>query len=355
MNWSVLGHEWAIDLMKGDIGKQKLKHAYLITGPEGIGKLTLALRFAQAVNCQQPGPDLDPCMKCPSCMRINSLQHPDLHIVKPENDATALKVDQVRVLQRMLALSPAMSDYRIAIIQDFQSANQSAQNAFLKTLEEPASSAIIILIAPDPESLLPTIVSRCEQLRLKPVLQKDLKAWISRETSIPDEKLETIVRISAGRPGFAMQLVQENDVWERRNYHIEELQNLLAMEVLERFKYIHGLAGNRLVQLRDELQHRFEVWVSIFRDALITSMDSGEQITNTDKKDFISYLARECSSSNIMKALERTREISQMISRNANPRLAAETLMIELPFLKTIPNSKRDTLISAEVTDAKSS
>jgi DNA polymerase-3 subunit delta' len=286
-------------------------------------------------------------------MRINNLQHPDLHIVEPEADATALKVDQIRDLQRMLSLSPGMSNYRIAIIQDFQSANQSAQNAFLKTLEEPASSVVIILIAPDVESLLPTIVSRCEQLRLKPVPQEDLKAWISLESSMPDDRLETIAGISAGRPGFALRLVQENDVWERREGHIDELFDLLEKGVLERFRYIHDLAGNRSVQLRNELQDRFEIWVSVLRDALITSLDSGEQITNTDKKDFISRLAGVCSSSSLMNALETTRDVSQKISRNANPRLAAEVLMTELPFLKKTPISKRDTLIPAEVTDAK--
>jgi DNA polymerase III subunit delta' len=133
-NWDLLGHGWAIQLLKEHIIKQRMRHAYLLTGPAGVGRRTLALRFAQALNCPQPAASGVPCRSCRTCRLLENSQHPDLAVVQAEQVEGTLKVDQVRELQRSLALSPYEAKYRIALLLRFEEAHPSAANALLKTL-----------------------------------------------------------------------------------------------------------------------------------------------------------------------------------------------------------------------------
>jgi DNA polymerase-3 subunit delta' len=167
-NWNLLGHEWAVQLLSGQLERNSLRHAYLITGPAGVGRRTLALSLAQAVNCPTPLAPGFPCQTCRTCSQIARQQHPDLAIIQAEEVGGTLKVDQVRELQRSLNLAPYQARYRVALLLRFEEAHPSAANALLKTLEEPASQVILILTASSPDALLPTVVSRCEVFRLRP-------------------------------------------------------------------------------------------------------------------------------------------------------------------------------------------
>src|SRR5512146_42884 len=129
MNWNMLGSEWAIQLLKSHVANQQLRHAYLITGPQGVGRRTLALRLAQAVNCRQPVSPGEPCGICSNCKRLEAMQHPDLTVVQADQEGGTLKVDQVRELQHSLALSPYEANYRIALLLRFEEAHPSAENA----------------------------------------------------------------------------------------------------------------------------------------------------------------------------------------------------------------------------------
>ena len=119
MNWNLLGHEWAVDLLHEHIAQEKVRHAYLLTGPRGVGRRTLALKMAQALNCTQSPAPGEPCYACRNCVRIEQMQHPDLAIVQAEQEGGVLKVDQVRELQRSLALHPYEARYRVALLLRF--------------------------------------------------------------------------------------------------------------------------------------------------------------------------------------------------------------------------------------------
>ncbi len=137
MDWGILGHDWAVELLQGHITQGLTRQAYLITGPRGVGRRTLALRFAQALNCTQPIALGIPCRKCRACTQIERMLHPDLAVVQAEQVGGSLKVDQIRELQRSLSLAPYEARYRIAVLLRFEEANPNAANALLKTLEEP--------------------------------------------------------------------------------------------------------------------------------------------------------------------------------------------------------------------------
>src|SRR5687767_3523231 len=138
-NWNMLGHEWAVDMLYQHVARGEARHAYLFCGPPGLGRRTLALRFAQALNCETPIAAGIPCRECRNCKQIEAMRHPDMNVVQAEAEGGTLKVDQVREVQRALSLKPYQSKHRVALFLRFQEANDNAANALLKTLEEAPS------------------------------------------------------------------------------------------------------------------------------------------------------------------------------------------------------------------------
>ena len=209
MDWQILGHEWAAQILQKHIAQNSVRHAYLFSGAPGIGRRSLAMRFAQAINCIQPPQPGIPCGVCRLCTQIEKGQQPDLAIVESAEDSSTIKVDQIRELQRSLSLSPYEAKYRVAILKNFQEANASAQNALLKTLEEAPEKVILILTTDAVENLLPTIISRCEVLRLRPMPVEDLaQALEEKWESDPDLAFE-LAHLTNGRIGLSRQYLKQ--------------------------------------------------------------------------------------------------------------------------------------------------
>jgi len=161
MDWKIHGHDWAVQMLSKHASGHNLRHAYLFIGPQGVGRRTLALRFAQALNCTAPPEVGQFCDECRPCLQIRAMQHPDLSLLVPEEGHKDVLIDQIRSLQHTLALAPYSAAYRIALLLDFQRTTKQGMNALLKTLEEPQDKVVLLLTANALESLLPTIVSRC--------------------------------------------------------------------------------------------------------------------------------------------------------------------------------------------------
>ncbi len=207
-NWNLVGNEWAVELLRQQITHGTMRHAYLFAGPSGVGRRTLALRLAQALNCTQPIESGIPCGQCRDCKQIEAMAHPDLTIIQADSEGGTLKVEQVREARRMLTLKPYQSKYRVTIFLRFQEASDSAANALLKILEEAPSYVVLVLTADYPEQLLTTIVSRCEVLRLRPLPLATVKSFLSEHGANQDQA-RLIAHISGGRLGSALRLMQE--------------------------------------------------------------------------------------------------------------------------------------------------
>ena len=322
----MIGHEWAVDLLAAHVAEGRERHAYLITGPQGVGRRTLALRFAQGLNCLKPPAPGQPCRHCSACKKIELMQYPDLMVVEAEQEGDVLKIDQVRELQHSLSLAPYEARYRVALILRFEEAHTSAANAMLKTLEEPPPHVVVILTAKSVESLLPTIVSRCEVLRLRPLSIDETTKGLQTIRSVPPANADKLAHISGGRPGYAIRLYVQPRLLEQRQSWLEELVQLLASSRGERFAFAKGCIDNK-----EELRSELQVWLTFWRDTLIHASGITGSITNPDYSAQIKRLANEIGLNKAQFYVNAIENTMDRIDRNVNTRLALEVFLMDLP------------------------
>jgi DNA polymerase III subunit delta' len=328
MGWDIIGHDWAVKMLKEHVAQGRLRHAYLFTGPTGVGRRTLALRLTQAVNCQESPSPGEPCRSCRSCKTIENLSHPDLVVVQAEQKGGALRVNQIREIQHSLSLTPFEARYRVAIFLRFEEANQHAANALLKTLEEPPPQVIIMLTAESGEQLLPTIESRCEKIRLRPAPVEIVSQGLMNQWGISAETARLLAHLSNGRPGQAIHWHQHPEILEQRRTVIMDLYNLLNGERLDRFAYAQSLTIEK-----DDFHLALQTWVSFWRDVLIRISGTSTPLTNPDLIDVIDTIANQMSLEKAWLVLTKLDNTFNLLERNVNARLAAEVLMLDLPHL----------------------
>ena len=323
----MIGHQWAVNLLKGHIKKDTLRHAYLLTGPRGVGRRTLALRFIQALNCPTPLERGDACQTCSTCKRIERMQHPDLFVVQSEEDGHTLKVDQVRDLLHSLSLSAYEARYKIALLLDFEEATTGAANALLKTLEEPPAQVILILTAENSSLLLETIVSRCEEIRLRPVPFDEIRMGLERQWGIPSQEANLLAHISGGRPGYALYLHENPQALDQRRSWLDDLAHLLSSDRVERFSYAKEIAKDT-----KNFQSLLQVWLSFWRDVMLQAAGSATPVTNLDRENEIAALAQKITLSEAQEVVNRLKKTQYLLNRYVNTRLTVEVLMLDLPY-----------------------
>ena len=330
MQWDLLGHEWAIHLLSEDIARQNVRHAYLLSGPQGVGRRSLAIRLAQALNCPQATAGRAPCLRGSTCQRLERMQHPDLFVVKTEQRGGQLKVDQVRELQHSLSLAPYEARYRVALLLNFENANQSAANALLKTLEEPNPQVVLVLTAVSPEQLPATIVSRCEVLRLRPAPLEQVQSWLQERWQLEAAPARLLAHISGGRPGYARQLAQNPELMQQRQRWLDDHQRLLRADRLERFLYAEALTHDKD---KEPMLEMLPVWISLWRDVLLQASGAAIPLANIDRADEINQLAGRFNLKIAHTMIAMLEHIQELLLANSNARLAAEVMLLSLPNL----------------------
>jgi len=329
-NWHVSGHDWAVDFLRNGLLNNRTRHAYLITGTRSVGKMTLAQNFAMALNCQHDDMALRPCFQCKSCKGTMSGNNPDL-IYSQVEESGRLKIDEVRRITRLLALRPYASRYRVAIFDDFDMASPQSQDALLKTLEEPASYAVLILLAQSTDRILSTITSRSQIIPLRPV-SIDIIAQELMLQGASEDRADLIARLSSGRVGWALEALADEDVLAFRSDMLDMLRDIIESNRVERLK-ISDQLSRKMGRDKPLLRYVLEIWQRYWHDVLLESYGSPVKPCNSDRKEEIRTLVMKLDPQKAYDAMDATRNTFKALATNANVRLALDVLFLDYPGL----------------------
>ena len=329
MSWNLIGHEWAERLFQQHMLNDDVRHAYLITGAPGIGRRSLALEFACALNCVNPPTPGEFCGECRPCSQTLKMQQTDLTIIRPEVEGGMIKVEQIRNLQHSLAFSPYEAKYRIALLLNFQQANANAQNALLKTLEEAPRQVVLFLTADSAESLLPTIASRCEILRLHPVSVKKVSEVLESRWQIPVQTANLCAHLAGGRLGMALQLAQDPEQIEKRTRLLDDFTRLLPLCRRDRFAYVDTLLRNR-----DEIRFALQIWYTYGRDMLMLANHSVDEITNFNRGEELVQLTQNISPATALQVVNSIDSALESLEANGHTRLLMDVFCLDLPHIE---------------------
>jgi DNA polymerase-3 subunit delta' len=324
-DWGIVGHTWAVQQMQQAIVTNEVPHALLFTGPESVGKMTLARMIAAALLCQAPQLER-PCGICLACRKLTSGNHPDVMVVEPEG--TYLKIDQIRAVERFLALTPNESACKIALISGFGQATIGAANALLKTLEEPPSYAHLILLAQEMELLLPTIISRSQPIHLRPLPANIVEQALIERWQISPDEAERLARISGGRIGWAVRAATEPSYYQRMEASVTMLLDILQQDLPARFDTAQTLAKDA-----KQLGEQLEYWLTGWRDVLLLQTKNDARIVYREYQDTLSRIAQQTSVSTTTEMIHTLEKSQLALLRNANTQLLMENLLLVLPTL----------------------
>jgi DNA polymerase-3 subunit delta' len=261
------------------------------------------------------------------------MHHADLNVIEPTDKelkpdpSGEIRIQQIRDFQKTINLRPYQSTYRVALFLRFQDANPNASNALLKTLEEAPSYAVLILTADNPEQLLPTIVSRCEVLRLRSLrvdtVQKELE-----NRGLETGQAKRIAHISGGRFGYALRLIENDFLLEKREERLNELQSLISASRVEKFAY-----ADKLSRDKESMRQAVLVWLSYWRDVMLRSAQAEIPLVNVDRNVEIEDLAGQLDLAVARRMVSALEDVLEKMERNVNSRLLAEVLLLDLPRL----------------------
>jgi len=340
MNWNIIGHEWAVDLLRRSISGGHVAHAYLLSGPAGVGKSVLALRLAQALNCETSSPD--PCLRCRACSLIERGNHPDVRVAGMASQAAGLKpdealrqkelkIDTVRAWQADINLRPYEGRRRVFILHDAERLTDAASNAMLKTLEEPPPYATLILIANTAGSLLPTIVSRCQPLKLRPIPRAAVVAALRERYQLAQSDADLLAAWSGGRVGWALRMVGSPDDLAAHQAQLDALLELHTQPRAATFRWAEERAKEYRGGEQAAVFAALELWQSWWRDVMVVAAGCPEQIAHIDRSDQIAQAARRYRLADIHAFIARLDETAKQLRENVNPQLALENALLHLP------------------------
>jgi DNA polymerase-3 subunit delta' len=310
----IIGQDRAIAVLRRSISMQRVAHAYLFSGIEGCGKKKSALAFVQAVFC---GKD-EACGVCPSCKKLASGQHPDLHILEP--DGAFIKIDQIRELQKELSYRPFEAPKKACIIDGAEKLNLSSGNALLKTLEEPPGDALMILIAPEPSAVLQTILSRCQPLSFQPLSAELIEGRLLRDL-FPVETARVAATLSGGSLAKGMAIATDG-VLEGRGGFLQRVVGLKLTEIAPLLAAAEEFAADK-----EALPGLLELLLSFLRDMLIYR-STPDALANADLEQLIAAESARCSEGRTMELIEQLVALRRMLARNVNARLALEVFFM---------------------------
>jgi DNA polymerase-3 subunit delta' len=321
----IIGHERPKALLLTALRHDRLAHAWLFHGDEGIGKQLVALRFAQAINCEA-GDGTDACGTCRSCLQIDARTHPDFLAVEPDPELAnpQIKIEQIRELEQQIAYQPLVGRKKVVLINDADRMTPGAANALLKTLEEPPDHSILLLISGRPSALLPTVRSRCQALRFSPPARTQVEAALILKREVPPADARLLASTSQSRIGAALTM----DLAATRAAH-DELCALASPQTLRSVTAILTAAealykSDRGPEVLDWLSQ----WI---RDLLLVCVGADqEHLIHADRLALLNSAARGARAELLAGLLDDIDALQRSAGRNLNLHMALETVLLRL-------------------------
>lgn len=291
----ILGHEKQWKFLKKIAKNEKIPHALLFSGQEKLGKKSLALEWISFL------------------LGGDYKDHPDFIMIGPKGKQ--IQIEQIRELSRRLSLTPFKANMMIAMIDSAHLMTAEAQNSFLKTLEEPKGKNLLILITEYPNSLLSTILSRCENVKFYPVPRIEIENYL-KENGVMGPEIGELTGICQGRPGIAIDFMSDPEKIKARKEEIGRLEKILNSDLSARFQYAKDLSQEQ------NLDDILGIWMFYFRKIMISIIKGGESVPSGKKNYSLPKLK------NILKLIQQT--FFLISTTNVNSRLAFEILMLKL-------------------------
>lgn len=327
MSWAaVIGQPLAVRLLRQAVTGDRVSHAYLFTGPDGVGKRTVALELAKALNCAAPTPQGGACDQCISCRKLsaNPPTHPDLTVIQPEG--RFIKTDQIRELQSTMYARPNEGKVRVAMIDGADRMNPEAGNRVLKLLEEPPAYAVLILLTHNMSGVLPTLISRCQVVNFSPLSPDDVAKALRNQAGLEQGQANVYAALSGGSIGRALAMAQEPAVAQRREETREFLLKLRDLDDLALISFAEALEKQK-----EHLDAWLELALVWLRDALLVAQTGSSQLViNSDKLAVIQMLGEELGPAKLLDMLAAVTDARARLQRNANARLVLDVLLVRL-------------------------
>lgn len=320
----VVGHKDIIKYIQSAVTADQVSHAYIMNGPKGSGKKLLSLLFATTLLCEEKG--AEPCNKCHSCIQAESGNHPDIIRVTHEKPNT-ISVDDIREqVNNTIDIKPYQGPYKIYIIDQADLMTVQAQNAILKTIEEPPAYAIIMLLTENADTLLPTITSRCVMLKLRNIKDQLIKKYLMEKLEVPDYKADMCTAFAQGNLGRAIMLANSEHFNEIRDEAVQLLKYIHEMDVSEIVKAVTRITAYKL-----EITDYLDIIMIWYRDVLLyKATKEVDKVVFKDQISAIKEQAKNSSYEGIELILSSIEKAKVRLKANVNFDLVMELLFLTI-------------------------
>lgn len=334
---TLFGHGPTLALLSRAIQAGTLPPSLIFAGPSGVGKRRAALACAQALNCLSPVSDADAlihdaCGDCASCRRIARGMHPDVSLVVPGENGS-IKIDAVREEIRKTAYRPFEARRRVIIFDEAEALGEDAQNALLKTLEEPPAGSVLILVTAQPHQLLPTVRSRCPVIRFAPLEPDDVAAWLMREQQVPDARARAVAALARGSLAVARDTAdtgveQVREAAERVLLAVADARD--PRQRLEATRDLVGKGKGTGASEREALATHLHALAALLRDlgALGTGRTAG--LVNSDLQGSLGRMVERFDAARTLRAFAAVDEALLALEKNASPKIVADWVVLQL-------------------------
>lgn len=321
---NIIGHEKIKEYFTNAISMDKVSHAYILNGPDKSGKKMLAETFAALLQCENQG--TEPCMECHSCKQAAGKNQPDIIYVTHEKPNTLGVEDIRRQVNDDIVIKPYSSKYKIYIIDEAEKMNVQAQNALLKTIEEPPAYAVIILLTTNADGFLPTILSRCVRLDLKAVPDEMIRKYLMEKKGVPDYQADICVAFAQGNVGKAIQLAGSDNFNEMKNSALQLIKRLDDIELYEMTQAVKQINEYKL-----EITDYFDIMLIWYRDVLLYKATAdANKLVFQDEVYALKKEASRCSYEGVENILEALEKAKLRLKANVNFDLVIELLLLTI-------------------------